>query len=48
MVTEKEGNGALEGKGEGNVKQKVVNRPAAENSNKIRPEKYSLDLTIRK
>lgn len=42
-----EGNSAVEGKGGENVKQEVVNRSVAENS-KIRPEKCSLDFTIRK
>ena len=47
MATEMEGNGAAEGKGGENVKQEVVNRSVEENS-KIRPEKCSLDFTIRK
>ena len=46
MATEIEGNAVIKGKGEENFNQKVVNRSFAGNSNKIRPEKCSLDLTI--
>lgn len=36
------------GQREENFQEKLVNRPVAENSHKIRPEKSSLDLTVRK